>query len=100
VESLFTTSLHISYFVQTQNEAKILTLNIGIKKSDQSGEDYTGVVVEVAPMICLDELINAIQWSNQEISANDIPFWNDCHVQNSISKSCHILLGSLSDSLL
>jgi hypothetical protein len=25
VESLFTTSLHISYFVQTQNEAKILT---------------------------------------------------------------------------
>jgi hypothetical protein len=56
-----------------------------------------GAVMVVAPMICLDDLINAIQWSNQEINANDIPFWNDYPVHNSSSKSCHILLGSLSD---
>jgi hypothetical protein len=33
VESLFTTSLHISDFVQTQNEAKILTGSV----SDEGG---------------------------------------------------------------
>jgi len=32
VESLFTTSLHISDFVQTQNEAKILTHHIDVIK--------------------------------------------------------------------
>jgi len=31
VESLFAASLHISDFVQTQNEAKILTICIKIK---------------------------------------------------------------------
>jgi hypothetical protein len=29
VESLFAASLHISDFLQTQNEAKILTISIG-----------------------------------------------------------------------
>jgi hypothetical protein len=51
-------------------------------------------------MICLDDLVDAIQWRNQEISANDIPFWNDCPIHNSGSKLCHILLGSLLDSPL
>jgi hypothetical protein len=51
-------------------------------------------------MICLDDLIDAIQWSNQEISVNDIPLWNDCPVHNSGSKRSHILLYPLSDSPL
>jgi hypothetical protein len=56
--------------------------------------------MKVAPMTCLDDLIDAIQWSNQVISANDIPFWNDCPVHDSGSKGSHILLCPLSYSPL
>jgi hypothetical protein len=56
--------------------------------------------MKVAPMICLDDLIDAIQWSNQEINANDIPLWNDCPIHNSGYKGSHILLCPLSDSPL
>jgi hypothetical protein len=51
-------------------------------------------------MICLDDLIDAIQWSNQEISANDTPLWNDCPIHNSGSKGSHIPLCPLSYSPL
>jgi hypothetical protein len=35
-------------------------LKIGIKKADQSGEEYTSIIVEVAPVIGLDDIMNDV----------------------------------------
>jgi hypothetical protein len=67
---------------------------------DQPGEHNAGAVVEVAPVIGLDDLIDTIQWSNHKINTNDIPLKSDCPVHNSGSKGCPMLLWSLSDSTL
>lgn len=46
----------------------------------QSGEHNVGTVVEVAPVIGLDNLMDIIQESDHNISSNNIPLWNDCPV--------------------
>jgi hypothetical protein len=71
-----------------------------IEFRDQPSEHNAGAVVEVALVIGLDDLIDAIQWSNHKISTNNIPLWNDCPIHNSGSKGCDILLCPLSDSTL
>jgi hypothetical protein len=35
-------------------------LKICIKQADQSGENYTGTVVEVTPVVGLDDIMNAV----------------------------------------
>jgi hypothetical protein len=69
-----------------KNNAIIIILHnleIGIELPDQPREPNAGVVVEVSPVIGLDDLMNTIQLSNHNISTNDIPLWNDYHVHNS-----------------
>jgi hypothetical protein len=46
--------------------------------------------VEVSLVIGMDDLMNTIQWSNHNISTNDIPLWIDCPVHNSGFKGCNI----------
>jgi len=75
-------------------------LEMGIELPDQPGEHYAGVVVEVSPVIGLDDLMNTIQWSNHNISTNEIPLWNDCPVHNSGSKGCNIFFCPLTNTAL
>jgi hypothetical protein len=51
---------------------------MNIELSDQSSEYDAGTIVEVAPIICMKNLINNIQGSYQNVSPDYIPFWNDC----------------------
>jgi hypothetical protein len=73
---------------------------MGIELSNQPGEHNAGAVVEVSPVIGLDDLMVTIQWSNHNICTNNIPLRNDRLVHNLGSEGCHILLSPLSDFAL
>jgi hypothetical protein len=66
---------------------------MSIELSDQSGEYDAGRIVEVAPIICLKNIIDSIQRSYQNISLG----W---FVGNFDSRSCNAFLCPLSDSAL
>jgi hypothetical protein len=75
-------------------------LEMSIKLSDQSGKYNVGAVVEIAPFIFLDNLMNTIQWSHHNVCSNNIPLCNDGPVHNFGSEGCQIFLCPLSDSAL
>jgi hypothetical protein len=56
--------------------------------------------VEVAPIICLKNLINKVQGSYQNVSPYYIPFWNDWFVGNFASGSYIAFLCPILDSAL
>jgi len=57
-------------------------LQMSIELSDQSGEYDAGAIVEVAPVIFLNNLTDNVKGSYHKISLNYIPFWNDRPVGN------------------
>jgi hypothetical protein len=73
---------------------------MNIELFDQSGEYDAGAIVEVAPIICLENLTDNVQGSYQNVSPNYILFWNDRSVGNFGSRSCIAFLYPLSDSVL
>jgi hypothetical protein len=75
-------------------------LQMSVELSNQPGEHDPGTVVEVAPVICLNDLIDDIKGCYHHISLDDIPLWNDWHVCYSGSKSYNAFLCPLSDSAL
>jgi hypothetical protein len=73
---------------------------MGVKRPDQPGEHNAGAVVEVSPVIGLDDFVDTIQWSNHNIYSNNIPLRNDRPVHNLSSASCYVLLCPLLDFAL
>jgi hypothetical protein len=49
---------------------------MSIKFSDKPGEHDAGAIMEVAPMIGLDNLTDNVQGSYHNISSDNIPLWN------------------------
>jgi hypothetical protein len=73
---------------------------MSIEFSDKPGEHDVGTIMKVVSVIGLDNLTDNVQGSYQNISSNNIPFWNDWHVHYFGSGSYHIFLCPLSDSVL
>jgi hypothetical protein len=73
---------------------------MSIKFSDQFGEHNAGAVVEVAPVLGLDNLMDIIQGSDHNINSNNIPLWNDRPIHYLGSGSCHVFLSPLTNSEL
>jgi hypothetical protein len=70
---------------------------MSIELSDQSGEYDAGAIVEVAPVICLNNLSDKVQGSYHNISLDYIPLWNDRSVGNFGSGSSIAFLCPLLD---
>jgi hypothetical protein len=48
-----------------------------IEVSDQPSEHDAGTIIEAAPVICLNDVIDNIKVSYQNISPDYIPLWNN-----------------------
>jgi hypothetical protein len=68
--------------------------------SGQLGEHDVGTIVEVAPVICLNDLIDDIKGCYHNINPDNIPLWNDWPVSYSSSWSCNAFLYFLLDPAL
>jgi len=62
-----------------QGETALLILN-NLQKSieiqDQSGIDNTRALVQIIPMVILNQLINKIKWKNHNIGSEDISLYD------------------------
>jgi len=73
---------------------------MSIKFSDQPGEHNAGTIVEVAPVIGLNNLTDDVQGSYDNIISDNIPFWNDWPVDYLGFGNCHVFLCPLTNSVL
>jgi hypothetical protein len=73
---------------------------MSIELADQSGEYDAGTIMEVATVICLNNLTDKIQGSYHNISPDYIPLWNDWSVGNFGSRSNITFICPRSESAL
>jgi hypothetical protein len=71
-----------------------------VELSDKPIEHNASTIVEVAPVICLNDLMNDIKGCYHNISPDNIPLWNDWPISYSSSGSCNAFLCPLSDPVL
>jgi hypothetical protein len=86
---------HMALNRRLKDNATILILHnlqMSVELSNQPGEHDEGTIVEVAPVICLDNLIDDIKGCYHHINLDDIPIWKDWHVCYSGSGSCNAFL--------
>jgi hypothetical protein len=76
---------HMPLNSRPKDNATILILHnlqMNVELFDQSGEYNVGVIVQVALVICLNNLIDNVQGSNHNITPDYIPLWIDQPVGN------------------
>jgi hypothetical protein len=63
-----------------KHQSTIIVLHhfqIGVEKLYQSGVRHTGTAVKIAPIVCLDNGMDAIQRWHHDIGPDDVPLSND-----------------------
>jgi hypothetical protein len=103
VDDLWINLNHMPFNSRLKDNATVLILHnlqICIELSDQPGEHDACTIVEVAPVICLNDVIDNIKESYQNISPDYITLWNNWPVCYFGSGSCKAFLCPLANSAL
>jgi hypothetical protein len=94
---------HMPLYNRLKENATVLILHnlqMRIELSDQPGEHNTSTIVEVASVICLNDVIDNIKGCYHNTSPNNIHFWNNWLVRYSGSRSSNAFLCPLANSAL
>jgi hypothetical protein len=94
---------HMPLNSRLKDNATVLILHnlqMSIELSDQPGEYDADTIVEVAPVICLNDLTDNIKRTFHYINLDNIPVWNDQSVSYSGSGSNTAFLCTLLDPAL
>jgi len=103
VNDLWINLKHMPLYNRLKDNATVLILHnlqMRIEFSDQPDEHNTGTVVELALVICLNDVIDNIKGCYHNISPNNTPFWNNWLVCYSSSGSSNAFLCPLANSAL
>jgi hypothetical protein len=73
----------VTYHGGLKHHSTIIVLQhfqVGVEELHQSGVHHTCTIMEISPIVRLDNVKNVVQWWHHDIGSNDFPLSNDSAV--------------------